>query len=210
MANNRSRNGFTLVESIIAVSMFTILTLGITTVVLTIMKSYRQQSASLSNIDQVTMVASKFTNELRNAAYGNDGAYPLNSAGSSEIIFYSSVGASPNQTNRIRYYLSGNSLYKGVIVPSGSPVSYETGSEIVDRVQDNVVNNATSSIPVFYYYDGNYSGVGSPLGQPININDVKFIKINLIVLKQPGVSTTTNFIFNTGATIRNLKNNLGN
>src|SRR3989344_337574 len=206
----RGSIGFTLVESIMAVAVFIVLSIGVSTVTLTIMRSYRQQSASLTNVDQATIVASRFTNELRNASYGNDGAYPLNSAGPAEIVFFSTVGAEPNQSNRIRYYLSGTSLYKGITAPSGSPPSYDLGSETTDLVQNSVINYATTSIPLFYYYDGDYGGGGDPLSQPVNINDVKFVKINLIVLKQPGISTTTSFNLNTGATLRNLKNNLGN
>lgn len=201
--------GFTLVEAILSVFIFTILTLGVSAVTLTILKSYRQQSQSLSNIDQVTMVSSKFTNELRNAAYGNDGSYPINTAGDSQIIFYSGSINNAPAVDRIRYYLSGDTLYKGVTTPTGSPLTYNLAGEVVESVQNNVVNGTTNT-PVFYYYDGNYNGSGNPITQPVNVNQIKFIKINLIVLKQPGISTTTTFIFNTGVAIRNLKNNLGN
>lgn len=204
----KNYKGFTLVETIIVVFMFTILTLGVSAVTITIFKSYRQQSQSLNNIDQVTMISSRFASEIRNSAYGNDGSYPLNFAGSSEIIFYSSGEGST--VNRIRYYLSGDSLYKGIIIPTGIPLTYDQNSEIIDKVQNDVVNNSTTTVPVFYYYDGNYSGNTAPLAEPVNINQVKFVKMNLIVLKQPGISTTTTFYFNTGATMRNLKNNLGN
>lgn len=201
--------GFTLVEVLITVFIFTVLTLGASTITLTIFRNYKQQSQSLSSVEQVTLVSSKFTSELRNANYGNNGSYPLNSAGDSQIIFYSSSGATGTLINRIRYYLSGNTLYKGIVIPTGNPLTYTLSSEIVNPVQNNVVN-ATTSTPVFYYYDGNYNGSGNPLSQPVNVNQVKFVKINLIVLKQPGVSTTTTFTFDTGAAMRNLKNNLGN
>src|SRR3989344_283074 len=200
--------GFTLVETIMTVFMFIVLTIGISAVTITIFKSYKQQSQSLSNVDQVTMVASAFTNELRNSAYGNDGSFPLNQAGNSQIIFYSTSLNGNGVVNRIRYYLSGNSLYKGVVTPTGSPLAYNLAEEVTDKIQDNVMNNATTTIPIFYYYDGNYAGTGSALSQPININNVKFVKINLLVLKQPSLSTTTVFYFNIGAAIRNLKNNL--
>ena len=64
--------------------------------------------------------------------------------------------------------------------------------------------------PLFSYYDGNYNGSGSPLSQPVNINVIRFVKINLTVLKDVTPNSTNTFTVTAGASIRNLKTNLGN
>jgi len=67
-----------------------------------------------------------------------------------------------------------------------------------------------ASAPVFYYYGGDFNGSGSPLLQPINVNEVKFVKINLMVQRHTTENSNDTFLVNAGAAVRNLKDNLGN
>ena len=108
---------------------------------------------------------------------------------------------------RIRYYLATSTLYKGVIVPSGSPLTYNLGQEKILTVQTDLISTTT---PIFYYYDGNYNGSSTPLTQPVNTTQIKYVKINLNILKQNTISDSSTFNISTGASIRNLKTNLGN
>lgn len=199
--------GFTLVETVIVVAFFSFLSVGISTVILNIYKNYNQQSTSLSNADAARKMAFSFASELRNATAGNNGSFPLSQAGNSEIIFYSSADLNGSIVKRIRYYLSGNTLYKGVITPTGNPLSYNS-PETIRSVQTNLANNGIGA-PVFYYFDGDYNGSGNPMTQPINVNQVKFVKMNLVISNSIGQSSGI-FTVNAGATLRNLKTNLGN
>lgn len=194
-------------ETLVVVGIFTILFIGVNTLLVAVIRTPKQQMLAGNNIDQARKVIASFTNELRNAAQGNEGSYQLSQAGDSQIIFYSSYGASGTKVNRIRYYLSGSTLYKGVVVPTGSPLTYNLATEVVTTVQQNLTNGTT---PVFYYYDDTYSGTTSPLAQPVNLTTVKFVKINLIVMKQNSATDTSTFTIDGGATIRSLKTNLGN
>ncbi len=103
--------------------------------------------------------------------------------------------------------MSSGALYKGVIDPSGTPLSYNTANEVTTKLISDMSIGAN---PLFYYYDGNYNGSGSSIAQPVNINQVKFVKINLSILKQSVQNSTSTFTVSGGAAIRNLKNNLGN
>jgi hypothetical protein len=75
---------------------------------------------------------------------------------------------------------------------------YDPGSEVLSAVLTDLVNGAD---PLFYYYDGDYngSGTGVPLTQPVNVNDVKFVEINLELAP---------FSLKTGGAIRILKDNI--
>lgn len=205
--NKKEFSGFTLIETIVTLCIFTIMLIAINTLFLSVFKNPKQQLLSSNNIDGARMATSNFANELRGATIGNDGSFPLNQAADSQIIFYSSVGGNGTIVKRIRYYISNNILYKGIVVPSGSPLSYNLSSEIVKPILSGLTNGTD---PAFYYYDGNYNGSGTPFSQPINVNQVKFVKINLIVSKQISTKDTSTFSISNGATIRNLKNNLGN
>lgn len=194
--------GFTLVEVMVAVAIFSVLMFVVTGLLLSIIQNPKLQLSAMSNIDQARSVASKFTNEIRAAAYGT---YPLTEANDSEITFFSPIGAATGNINRIRYYTQNNVLYKGVIVPING--AYNPASEVLTPVL--IVQNA--SVPLFYYYNGDYnaSGTGTALLNPVNVNDVKFVEINLIVQNPENTGNST-FNLKSGAAIRILKNNLRN
>lgn len=160
----------------------------------------------MDNIDYANAVGANFTNEIRIAQVGSDGAYPIGQAEDKQIIFFSSYRQPVGQVARIHYYLTDNTLYKGVTLPTGDPLTYNLISEKVQAVQNNIVNDAS---PIFYYYDGNYTGSSTSLLQPVNINQIKYVKINLNILKQNTRTDTTVFSIIAGSAVRNLKNNLG-
>ena len=196
--------GFTLIEVVIAVSVFSGLIIIVASLLINIMQNPQLQMAAMDNIDRTRFVSSQFTNEIRAAAYGS---YPLIGAENSEIIFYSPVGAGAGNINRIRYYISGNNLYKAVIVPVNG--IYDISEEVITLVLTGLSNGTD---PLFYYYGGDYNGSQSsvPLSQPVNVSQVKFVKINLIIQKQTTAQSAGTFSLNAGAAIRVLKNNLSN
>jgi len=206
-ASSKNIRGYSLTEMLVVIAVATILFLGTNVLFVTVIRTPTQQLSQANNIDQARKVLASFTNELRNSAAGNDGSYQLSSAGDTQIVFYTNYGASGAAVNRVRYYLSGTTLYRGVVVPTGSPLTYNLGNETVKVVQNNLANGAT---PVFYYYNDAYSGTSSPLAQPVNLTQVKFAKINLIIKKQNTVTDTGTFTIDGGAAIRSLKTNLGN
>lgn len=199
--------GFTTIELVVTISIFVILLFGISTMLNDIFVNSNQQVLSLDSIDQAKSVMSKFTNEIRDATSGLDGSYPLNQAGSYQVIFYSNYKTSGGVVERVRYYVSGDTLYKGIVLPTGSPSTYNLSSESIKPVLTGVVNGA---IPAFYYYDGDYSGSSDPLSQPVNIPQVRYVKINLMVLNQIKPDDSNYFSMAAGATIRSVKDNLGN
>lgn len=205
--SKRNPRGFTLIETMTVIAISTLLLAGVSTLFVSVFKTPTQQLLSADNVDQARKVLASFTNEMRNAMPGNDGSYQLNEAGDSQIIFYSNYGTSTSKVYRIRYYISGTTLYKGVVTPAGSPLTYNLGSEVVNPVQYHLSNGVT---PVFYYYGDTYNGTTDSLAQPVNLTQVKFVKINLIVLRNNSASDTNTFNVSGGTTIRSLKTNLGN
>ena len=203
----KKQSGFTLVETLFTIFIFTILMLGITLMMRDIFSVGRQEFGILTNVDQARRVADTFVKEIRNGAYGANGAYPINQATDNQIIFFSTAPNNNGTISKIRYYLSGNTLYKGITNAAGSPLSYNGQPEVITTLSNEM---SMGSNPLFYYYDGNYNGNGNSLNQPVNINVIKFVKINLIVLKELTKDSGNTFTVSAGGSIRNLKNNLGN
>ncbi len=198
------QRGFTIVELLVAISIFSLLIFVTMVMLQNVLIDTHQQFSALDNVDHARLVTSEIVNELRNATVGADGSYQINTAGDNQLIFYSTPsGGGP--VNRVNYYLSGTTLWKGVTAPTGNPQVYNTALEIKAIVQNDVVNTA----PIFTYYNGNYTGSGNPLPQPVNVNFVKFVKINLDILKQVQKQNPSIFSISAGSNIRNLKNNLG-
>ncbi len=201
------QKGFTLIEVMIALAIFVMLIFGVSKMLSDIFINSNQEVISMSNIDQARSALSTFTNEIRNSVTGVDGSYPLNQTGDSQIVFFSNYKVSNSAVARIRYYIDGNILYKGVVLPSGSPLSYNLLNESVKVVATGISNSGS---PLFYYYDGNYNGNTSALAQPVNINQVRFVKMSLMVLNNIKQNDTSKFSISAGSAIRSVKDNLGN
>ncbi|KKP33150.1 MAG: hypothetical protein A2312_02970 [Candidatus Staskawiczbacteria bacterium RIFOXYB2_FULL_32_9] len=198
--------GFTIIELMVVIAVISILMILVANLLVSVLSGSNQQFLAMTNVDQAVSVSTKFTNDLRNATNGVDGSFPLYIADVNQIIFYSNSSGALN-ANRIRYYLSGTTLYRGVVTPTGSPLTYNLASEVVKPVQTDIANGANS---IFTYFDGDYAGTGSALVQPVNINNIKYIKMNLIILKKSQANSTDTFSVSAGGVIRNLKTNLGN
>ncbi len=207
MTNNQ---GFTLIELIVSVAIFSVLSLGVIALVSSVFTGSNQQAALLADSDQARKLSFRMSDELRNATTANTGAYALDTTAAQQLTFYSNIDSDAN-IERLRYYVQNGKLYRGVLEPSGSPVvTYNPANEVSAIVQNNLGNGAT---PLFYYYNDTYDGTqatATPLTQPVNVTAVRFVRLNLMVFNKAGVANTNTYTVTAGAAIRNLKTNLGN
>jgi len=199
------QSGFTLVEVMLSVSVFAILSGGIIGLIGVMTRDARKQDSLLSSTDQARKVAFQFENGLRDAVASNTGAYPLDTVAAQTVIFYSNIDSDP-EIERVRYYLSAGKMYRGIVNPTGSPLTYNIGSEVSTVIQSNVANGSSA---LFHYYDENYAGTQAELAQPVSVVAVRHIKLELRVTNTGGLTSTNYFTVTAGASLRNLKTNLG-
>lgn len=195
--------GFTLVEIVLVVAIFGVISLALGNFMFNIFDQNRFLSSSISAEQEGRVVLKTFATELRSASPSSAGAYPIYSASSTEIIFYSDLN-NDGQKEQVRYFLSGKTLKKGVIQPSTTTPPTYTGTETVTELVHNIINDATE---LFTYYDMNYDGTTSPLPSPVTINSIRLVKVSLIIDADPGKSPSSINI-TTQTSIRNLKDNL--
>ena len=197
--------GFTLVEMVVVIFVFGMIAVGLIALMSNLFSINRQQGGLLSEADQARQEAFKITNEFRNAQVGMDGSYPLNTAQSQQLVFFSNADLDPS-IERIRYYLQSGKLYRGVTEFNGT--TYNTSTEVSAVVQNDVAN--ASNTPLFYYYDGTYTGGAgqNSLAQPVSPTAVTFIKLNLQIYDKAGVKNTAIYTVTASGAIRNLKTNL--
>ena len=146
------------------------------------------------------------SNEIRSASESNLGAYPIVTAATSTFTFFSDLN-NDGLKEQVRYFVSGSTLQKGVITPTGNPYVYTSGSEVDTIVVSNLTNGGSTTLPVFQYYDDSYTGTSSPLAQPVSVAAVRVVKINFVIDADPNRSPTSRVV-TTQVEIRSLKDNL--
>ena len=143
-----------------------------------------------------------FVNEVRTAAASSVGAYPISIAQNQQFAFYSDVNKD-SYRERIRYFMSGTTLKKGITNPVGNPPAYVTSTEVVTDVVHDVANGTSS---IFYYFDGSYTGVEAPMTYPINIPNVRMVEISLKLDENPQLTPAPLYV-ESKAMLRSYKDN---
>lgn len=200
----KKQKGFTLVEIMVAIFIFVMIMLALSTFQRDIFFFGSNLQSNLSAQIEARRVLKTFVSEMRGASPSSLGSYPIESVASSSIVFFSDLD-NDNIKERIRYYLDGDKIKRGVIKPSLNPVSY-SGSENTSTVVRDVVNGALT--PVFEYYSGGYISTSTaPLSDPIDIAQIRYVKFHVEIDSDPNRSPEP-VISETGVTLRNLKDNL--
>lgn len=199
-----NRSGVTLIELLLGTGISAIL---LTTIVV-IQTSMSDSQTTLNNnsksFNEANIAIQAITREIRNARPASTGAYPLQLADDQQIIFYANIDDDP-EPEKIRYFLSGNTLNRGIINPTGEPPSY-TDAEKVNLVIPDITNGNT---PIFTYYNGDWpkDTDNNPLPSPARLLDTKMVTINLSLNPQSD-HPEGEYQLQSSAQIRNLKTNL--
>ncbi len=196
------KSGFTLMELLISIALFSMMLLMIASFTQNIFSYKRGFGNTLSVYDSSRTILQPIASEIRSATTSSLGSYPIDTATTTTFTFFTDTN-DDGLKEKIRYFLSGTTLRKGVVSPSGSPLNYN-GAEVLTDVVYNVRN--TGANPIFEYYDTNYSGSSSALTQPVDISTIRLVKITLLLdadLNNPPDAA----IITTQISFRNLKDN---
>jgi Tfp pilus assembly protein PilV len=194
----------TLVEVFIALAIFIVVMTAIATFEANTFLYKNSISSSLSTALSSQNILKTMLVEIRESAPGANGAFPVVMAGSTTISFFSDPD-NDNVQEQVTYSLIGTTLYKAVIDPTGNPAVYSVANQSTTTLITNVQNGI--SLPVFQYYDANYTGTSSPLTQPVTTTSVHLVKINLKLDTDPNRAPNS-MTYSVQAGIRNLKTNL--
>ena len=198
----KKNKGFTVVEILVTLFILTLIGIAVVNFQIDIFSLNRISNNNLVIQEDARQALKNMTAEIRSMSPGNDGSYPISLAATSSLTFYDDAD-NDSLNERIHYYLSGTTLKKGTLKPTGSPLAY-TGTETTKEIVHNIANATTS---IFSYYDTSYDGTSAALAQPVNILSIRLVKVNLIIddnlLKSPPPLNMT-----TQVSIRNIKDNL--
>lgn len=203
MKQSFAQRGMTLIETLIALAIFALLAVAIGSFARDVFFFNDVIQIGLNNVTEARKVLRPFANEVRGAQPSNLGAFAIAQTATSSFAFYSDIDAD-GVRERVRYFLEGDEFKKGIIEPTGNPLSYNPANETVIKVIRDVVPGPY----IFSYYDTNYAGSTTTpaLVDPVTPTDVRLVRVDLTVdanpNRAPSLMTVT-----TQVTVRNLKDN---
>ena len=181
----KSYKGLTLIETIVAIAIFTI---GIEGFTILLSRSWTQNAYTIE-MGQTSMAASQAVNRvvgyIREARQGDNGAYPVVSADDNDLVIFSDYDRD-GQTERLHFYRSASDLLMGIREPSsGFPITYASGYGEIKTITSCVVNDADN--PIFAYYDADYpeDSVNNPVNTPALAPDIRLVRITIHININP-------------------------
>jgi len=195
----------TLVELLVVLALFAVVMGAVYTFEVNTFSYNRTISNSFQTTVSAQTIMKKMLVEIREAAPGANGSFPVVYAGSTTLSFFSDPDNNGVE-EQVTYNLIGTTLYKVVINPTGTPATYSVANQSTTTLMVNVRNG--TSMPVFQYFDANYSGTSTPLTQPVTTTSVHLIKINLMLTTASTSKTVSTVTYSEQASVRNLKTNL--
>jgi len=166
-------NGFTFIEMIVAIAVFAIVMLAITTFFTML---YREQATDIVKIEGTNIAGralEKMGSEMRKMNRAENGTFAIELADEQNFIFYSDAD-NDGQTEKIEYLLNGTNLERKLTEP-GALLDYSS-AEIITSAASYVRNGAD---PIFTYYDETYTGSEAPLAYPANVTQIKIVGISM-------------------------------
>jgi prepilin-type N-terminal cleavage/methylation domain-containing protein len=202
MIPSSHQKGLTLVEiilvtaisSIIIAALLRFLTAGFPLSKVTYLQERSTENARLQ--------LQRLARTIREARQSDTGAYPLVETSPQRLIFYADVDGDP-LTERVRYELTGTNLVRGILKPTGTPLTYNLANEVTTTIASYLRNGAT---PLFIYYSGDYPTDSTALAST-DIAKVKYIQFHVIIDADPAVDPPATDVLSQ-VQLRNLKTNL--
>lgn len=189
--------GFTLAETIVTTAILGVVGIALSSLIMFFYRSNAYLLEQTSAVDSASRGLSTAHRDLREASYGEDGTYPITSAASTTITFFSDVdGDGP--VEKVRLYISSGTLYRGVTNAAGNPPSYSGQSEATSMLATSVMN--TDALPLFRYYNS----TGAELTGSIDVAAIRSVSIQLRTDLNPERAPNVVLLERT-ATLRNLR-----
>jgi len=194
---SNSQRGLTLLETVIFLGIFILI---ISAIVASLRYVYRGQRFAFEQADATRSARSgleQAVRDLREASYADDGAYPIVAMTYMSLTFYSDYD-NDGKIERIRYFLDGTDLKKGLIESAGDPPTYDPDDEVVTIVAQNV-RNASLWKRLFSFYDRD----GNEITDLTDIDALAFVVVAVVVDLHPERAPDY-FELRSSASLRNI------
>ncbi len=190
--------GMTLIEMLVVIAILGIILPALCGSIISLYKTHGATFARAVAVSEATNGSRAIVRDIRAAVYAEDGALPLVSIATSSLIFFVDTDFD-GRVERVRYTLQGTDLIKGIVEPTATS-SYPTGTETVQTLARDIVNNSTTTIPLFRFF----SATSTEITATSSALNIRRIRVELVSGATTG--TSTNWVrIQSSASIRNLK-----
>lgn len=190
--------GFTLMEVLVVISIMGVAGIALSGMIQSFYRNNAyllEQTAALENARRGVRSA---VSAIREASYGDDGSYPVESAATSTLTFYSDFDRD-DSVEKETYQLIDGVLYRVVTNSGGTPRGYVNQPQSTTTIATDVRN--TAAVPLFTYYDT--AGVelsATSTDESSIVSVVITLMVDLNPQRAPNV-----FTLQETATLRNLR-----
>ena len=201
LENNQSQQGFTLVELLVVVALFTVLMLVIFASIASFYRLNAYTIAQSYQVDNARRGTDLMVRDLREMTFSDNGTFPLVLMQGYKVGFYSDIDRD-NSVEYVEYSLaSSTTLYKRIYAATGTPPVYSTTTPESTTTISVYVQNYAQNNPIFVYYDEN----GLPATATSTVTDIRYIQVSVIVNIDP-IRDPGQYMLRSSASLRNLKN----
>jgi len=186
--------GFTLIEMVTVIALFSMLTLIMSAFLSQSIKSYRIKRQSVDLQEKSAHVMREFEQTARAAS-------TVINASETEFKFYRFFDLTSPYPKQVRYFLDGDKFKIGETDPVGvAPnIIYPSQNEIITLIIEDVVNT-----DVLFKY---YNGASVIISDPVDETNVRMVELTISLDQNPNAPPEP-IVETTKIELRNMKDNL--
>lgn len=192
----------TLVETVVVVSIYTVLLLVITVSIVNLYQTNSYAFAQADEIDNARRGMTQWNRDAKELTTAEDGTFPIAVIDEHHFGYYSDTDQD-DSVEYVEYILASTTLTKYTYNPTGSPATYNFATPDNEEILSLFVQNINQGTSTFLYFDN----TGSQLSSTSPLVDVRYIKAQIIVNIEP-IRSPGEFMLKSSIAPRNLKDNL--
>lgn len=194
--------GLTLVEAVVAISIYTVLLLAIVSSTTGLYRLNAYSIEQAGEIDNARRGITQWNRDVKEMTTAEDGTWPVAVIDEYTLGYYSDTDRD-SSVEYVEYILATTTLEKHTYNPSGSPVTYDFTAPDTIEVLSEYVQNINQGTTTFAYFDN----AGMQLASTSPLINVRYIQMQLIVNIDPD-RNPGEFMLRSSLAPRNLKDNL--
>ena len=194
--------GFTIVETIVVIALFSILSLVVTNAIHAMYRYNDYTFAQAYQVQHARRGIEAMVQDLREMTFADDGTFPLAVMEEHQVGFYSDIDQDQS-VEYVEYEVATTTLYKRVYNATDTIPAYDLTAPDETYILSEYVQNIDQSTSTFRYYDAN----GLEMNGASDIVDARYIETQLIINIDP-IHDPGQYMLRSSAALRNVKENL--